>query len=104
MAVATSPTPPSPGHAIASPRLQVDARASSAGGAAVGCSTSASATCTLHRSTELLRTRLDDAIPFWPWTSWFYLPVLRGVFIIAIAASGARELFNRALARSVLSS
>ncbi|HTB61313.1 MAG TPA: hypothetical protein VLC06_25775, partial [Polyangia bacterium] len=28
----------------------------------------------LTRSTELLRTHLDDAIPFWPWTAWCYLP------------------------------
>ncbi len=51
----------------------------------------------LHRSTELLRTRLDDAIPFWTWTSWFYLPVYAAIFIIAISGFRSRELFNRAL-------
>ncbi len=51
----------------------------------------------LHRSTELLRTRLDDAIPFWTWTSWCYLPFYAAIFIIAIAGFRSRELFNRAL-------
>ena len=51
----------------------------------------------LNRSTELLRTRLDDAIPFWPWTAWCYLPFYAGVFIIAIAGFRRRALFNRAL-------
>jgi len=51
----------------------------------------------LHRSTELLRTHLDDAIPFWTWTSWFYLPFYAAVFIIAIAGFRSRLLFNRGL-------
>jgi membrane-associated phospholipid phosphatase len=51
----------------------------------------------LNRSTELLRTRLDDAIPFWPWTSWCYLPFYAGVFIIAIGGFRRRALFNRGL-------
>lgn len=51
----------------------------------------------LNRSTQLLRTRLDDAIPFWPWTAWCYLPFYAGVFIIAIAGFKRRALFNRAL-------
>jgi membrane-associated phospholipid phosphatase len=51
----------------------------------------------LHRSTELLRTRLDDAIPFWTWTSWCYLPFYAAVFIICIAGFRSRVLFNRAL-------
>ena len=55
----------------------------------------------LDRSTEILRTRLDDAIPFWPWTAWCYLPFYAGVFIIAIAGFRQRVLFNRAV-RSVL--
>jgi len=55
----------------------------------------------LHRSTELLRTRLDDAIPFLPWTTWCYLPFYAGVFIIAIAGFRRRALFDRT-ARSVL--
>jgi membrane-associated phospholipid phosphatase len=52
----------------------------------------------LHRSTELLRTRFDDAIPFLTWTSWFYLPAYAAIFIIAISGFRSRELFNRALA------
>src|SRR5258708_22218807 len=55
----------------------------------------------LHRSTELLRTWLDDAIPFWPWTSWCYLPFYAATFIMAIAGFRRRALFNRT-ARSVL--
>ena len=51
----------------------------------------------LARSTELLRTRLDDAIPFWPWTSWFYLPVYAAIFVMAIAGFRRRAMFNRAL-------
>jgi membrane-associated phospholipid phosphatase len=51
----------------------------------------------LHRSTEILRTRWDDAIPFWPWTAWCYLPFYAGVFILAIAGFRRKALFNRAL-------
>src|SRR3954469_21846036 len=51
----------------------------------------------LNRSTEILRTRLDDAIPFWPWTAWCYLPFYAGVFILAIAGLKRRALFNRAV-------
>jgi membrane-associated phospholipid phosphatase len=49
----------------------------------------------LVRSTEILRTRLDDAIPFWPWTAWCYLPFYAAIFIIAIAGFRRRRLFNR---------
>jgi membrane-associated phospholipid phosphatase len=49
------------------------------------------------RSTEILRTRLDDAIPFWPWTSWCYLPFYAAVFIIAVAGIRRKQLFNRAV-------
>jgi membrane-associated phospholipid phosphatase len=51
----------------------------------------------IERSTELLRTRLDDAIPFWPWTSWCYLPVYAAIFIMSIGGFRSRDLFNRAL-------
>jgi membrane-associated phospholipid phosphatase len=51
----------------------------------------------LNRSTELLRTRLDDAIPFWPWTAWCYLPFYAGVFLMAVAGIKRRALFNRAV-------
>jgi membrane-associated phospholipid phosphatase len=55
----------------------------------------------LQRSTELLRTRLDDAIPFWPWTAWCYLPFYAAIFIMAIGGVRHRVLFDRT-ARSVL--
>jgi membrane-associated phospholipid phosphatase len=48
-----------------------------------------------ERSTELLRTRLDDAIPFWPWTGWCYLPFYAATFIMAIAGFRRRWLFDR---------
>jgi membrane-associated phospholipid phosphatase len=51
----------------------------------------------LTRSTELLRTRLDDAIPFLPWTSWCYLPFYAAIFIMAIIGIRRRALFNRAV-------
>src|SRR6187551_304713 len=51
----------------------------------------------LNRSTEILRTRLDDAIPFWPWTAWCYLPFYAGVFLISIAGIRRRSLFKRAV-------
>jgi len=51
----------------------------------------------LDRSTEILRTKVDDAIPFWPWTAWCYLPFYAGVFIIAVAGFRRRALFNRAV-------
>src|SRR6266513_3077769 len=55
----------------------------------------------LNRSTEMLRTHLDDAIPFWPWTAWCYLPFYAGVFIIAVAGIKRRAVFNGA-AQAVL--
>ena len=51
----------------------------------------------LARSTEVLRTPLDDALPFWPWTAWCYLPFYAAIFIMAIAGFRRRVLFNRAL-------
>jgi membrane-associated phospholipid phosphatase len=56
----------------------------------------------LTRSTELLRTRLDDAIPFWPWTAWCYLPFYAATFLLAIAGFRRRVLFNRTCAAVVL--
>jgi len=51
-----------------------------------------------ERSTELLRTRLDDAIPFIPATAWFYLPIYAGIFVVALACFRTRVHFDRALA------
>jgi membrane-associated phospholipid phosphatase len=50
------------------------------------------------RSTTLLVTELDAAIPFLPWTVWCYLPFYAGIFILAMAGLSTRRLFNRALA------
>src|SRR3954469_25625947 len=55
----------------------------------------------LNRSTELLRTRLDDAIPFWTWTAWCYLPLYGSVFVMSVAGFRSRALFDRT-ARSML--
>jgi membrane-associated phospholipid phosphatase len=52
----------------------------------------------LHRSTTLLDTGLDRAIPLWPWTTWFYEPLYAGIFIIATIGFSSRWLFHRALA------
>jgi membrane-associated phospholipid phosphatase len=56
----------------------------------------------LSRSTELLRTRIDDAIPFWPWTAWCYLPFYAGTFLIAVGGFRRRVLFNGAASAVVL--
>jgi membrane-associated phospholipid phosphatase len=56
----------------------------------------------LTRSTEILRTRLDDAIPFWPWTAWCYLPLYAGTFLIAIGGFRHRRLFDRTAMAVVL--
>jgi len=50
------------------------------------------------RSTTLLTTELDAAIPFLPWTVWCYLPFYAGIFVLAIAGLRTRRLFDRALA------
>jgi len=50
-----------------------------------------------QRSTELLRTKLDDAIPLLPATAWLYLPIYAGIFIIAIAGFKTKIHFDRAL-------
>lgn len=56
----------------------------------------------LARSTEILRTRLDDALPFWTWTSWCYLPFYAAIFIMAIIGFRRRILFQRALLAVVI--
>jgi membrane-associated phospholipid phosphatase len=50
----------------------------------------------LARSTELLRTPLDDMIPLLPWTVWCYLPFYAAIFVISIAGFRRRSLFNGA--------
>ena len=94
MAAAPAAPPPTPASAIASPAYKWT----------IGLALAALQSLVyfgighlhLSRSTEILRTRLDDAIPFWPWTAWCYLPFYAGVFIIAIGGIKRRALFNRA--------
>jgi membrane-associated phospholipid phosphatase len=52
----------------------------------------------LHRSTTLLETALDRAIPLVPWTTWFYEPVYVGIFLVATIGFSSRWMFHRALA------
>jgi membrane-associated phospholipid phosphatase len=99
MAVATSPAPP-PAPAAAGAAIATPAYKWTLGGMlALFQSAVYFGIGHLHldRSTELLRTRIDDAIPFWPWTAWCYLPFYAGVFIIAVAGIKRRALFNRAV-------
>jgi len=56
----------------------------------------------LTRSTEILRTHLDDAIPFWPWTAWCYLPFYAGIFLLAIGGFRHKRLFDRSAAAVVV--
>jgi len=49
------------------------------------------------RSTTLLLTAVDRAIPFWPWTVWFYLPFYAGIFIMGMAGFRTRGLYYRAV-------
>jgi len=48
------------------------------------------------RSTTLLDTALDRAIPLWIWTVWLYLPVYAAIFALAILGMRRRGLFHRA--------
>lgn len=97
MAVAT---PPAPEPAPAQPALATPGYKWTVGGAMAVLQSAVYfgiGHLHLNRSTELLRTRLDDAIPFWPWTGWCYLPFYAGVFIIALVGFKRRALFNRAV-------
>jgi membrane-associated phospholipid phosphatase len=49
------------------------------------------------RSTELLDTALDRAIPFYIHAVWFYLPFYIGGFLIAVATCRDRRLYDRSL-------
>lgn len=51
----------------------------------------------LSRSTALLATSLDRAIPFWPWTVWCYLPFYVGIFVLAIVGLRSAVLLHRAV-------
>jgi membrane-associated phospholipid phosphatase len=51
----------------------------------------------LHRSTFLLDTAVDRAIPLLPITTWFYEPFYVGIFLLAVIGFRSRWLFQRAL-------
>ncbi len=51
----------------------------------------------LRRSTTLLETGIDRAIPLVPWTTWFYEPFYIGIFVIGVLGFRSRLLFNRTL-------
>jgi membrane-associated phospholipid phosphatase len=51
----------------------------------------------LGRSTTLLDTALDRAIPLLTWTSWLYQPFYVGIFVIGVIAFRSKFIFNRAI-------
>lgn len=51
----------------------------------------------IGRSTTLLDTGLDRAIPLWTWTSWLYEPFYVAIFVIGVIGFQSRFLYNRAL-------
>jgi membrane-associated phospholipid phosphatase len=51
----------------------------------------------LHRSTALLDTALDRAIPLIPFSTWFYEPLYLGVFVVTIFGFRSRAMFHRAV-------
>jgi membrane-associated phospholipid phosphatase len=51
----------------------------------------------LGRSTTMLDTALDRALPFWTWTSWLYEPFYVAIFIIGVIGFQSRFLYNRAI-------
>jgi membrane-associated phospholipid phosphatase len=52
----------------------------------------------LHRSTTLLDTAFDRAIPLLPWSVWFYEPFYVAIFVVATVGLRTRRMFHRALA------
>lgn len=51
----------------------------------------------LQRSTELLRTPIDDALPFLPWTAWLYMPIYAAIFVICLVGIRSKRIFDRAI-------
>jgi hypothetical protein len=51
----------------------------------------------LHRSTVLLSTAFDRAVPLIPWTTWFYEPVYAAIFFVGVIGFRSRFLYNRTL-------
>jgi membrane-associated phospholipid phosphatase len=51
----------------------------------------------LGRSTTLLMTGLDRAIPLVPWTAWFYEPFYVSIFLIGVIGFRSRFAYDRTL-------
>jgi hypothetical protein len=51
----------------------------------------------LGRSTTLLMTPLDRAIPLVPWTAWFYEPFYVSIFLIGVVGFRSRFVYDRTL-------
>lgn len=51
----------------------------------------------LGRSTTMLMTPIDRAIPLVPWTAWFYEPFYVSIFFIAVVGFRSRFLYDRTL-------
>jgi membrane-associated phospholipid phosphatase len=57
-----------------------------------------------HGRSMDLHTRLDDAIPFLPWTIWLYLPLYYLFFVVAAFAIRTRGVYVRAAISVVIAS
>src|SRR5262249_43174667 len=51
----------------------------------------------LGRSTTMLMTPIDRAIPLIPWTAWFYEPFYVGIFFIGVIGFRSRFIYDRTL-------
>jgi membrane-associated phospholipid phosphatase len=51
----------------------------------------------LHRSTALLDTAFDRAIPLLTWTTWFYQPLYVGIFVVGLIGFRSKFLYDRAI-------
>jgi hypothetical protein len=51
----------------------------------------------LGRSTTLLMTPIDRAIPLIPWTAWFYEPFYVAIFLIGVIGFRSRYVYDRTL-------
>lgn len=50
------------------------------------------------RSTTLLETAIDRAIPLWPATTWFYLPFYVAIPVLTVIGVQSRPLYHRTIA------